>query len=167
MAEPLKREQPSSSVATIFSKEAAQAAVGAPGSHAIVAPAPVLEERPQAQPPAPVRPDLRRFAEPSATGEPADVLRQFQLTGEADKTLKRVMRIYSEATGVDLNRSEFLRAVLHAVAHSLTQHERAARTIGPLRRPKNDKWLLHKRDELERALASALQDGFRAAPPMK
>lgn len=163
MAEPLRREQPSSSVATLFRKDVARAAVAAPGLHTPVAPPPV-EERP----PEPVeRPQTRPAVAVAPTGEPTNVLRQFQLTATADATLRRVMRAYSDASGLDLNRSEFLRALISVLEHSIPQHERAARSVGSLRRPKNDPWLLHKRDELERRLARALHEAFRAAPPME
>ena len=163
MPEPLKKEQPSSSVATIFRKDVARAAVGAIGAHAPVAP-PLEVPEPE---PRIARPEPRPAAPTQPTGEPADVMRQFQLTPAADATLRRVMRAYSESSGVDLNRSEFLRAVLHVLEHSIPQHERAARSVGTLRRPKNDPWQLHKRDELERRLARAIQEAFRSAPPME
>jgi hypothetical protein len=101
------------------------------------------------------------------TGEPAEVARQFQLTASADAALKRVMRAYGESSGLDLNRSEFLRALIRVLEHSIPQHEFAARTIGPLRRPKNDPWLLHERDDLERRLARALHEALRSAPPLE
>ena len=164
MPEPLKKEQPSSSVATILLTDVARRAIN--------------PERPQAPRPTPAqeipepeprvtRPEPRPAAPTQPTGEPADVMRQFQLTPAADATLRRVMRAYSESSGVDLNRSEFLRAVLHVLEHSIPQHERAARSLGTLRRPKNDPWQLHKRDELERRLARAIQEAFRSAPPME
>jgi len=165
MAEPLKREQPSSSVATIFKTDVARAAIAVPGAHTPVVPAAAEEEPPR--PARAPRPEPRPATTSTPTGEPADVLRQFQLTPSADGTLRRVMRAYSEASGLDLNRSEFLRALINVLEHSIPHHERAARAIGPLRRPKNDPWLLHKRDELEHTLAKALQDAFRAAPPME
>lgn len=162
MPEPLRREQPSSSVATLFRKDVARAAVATPSAQPHVPPP--ADER-QSEPVA--RPDTRPATAAAPTGEPAAVLRQFQLTDAADNTLRRVMRAYSEASGLDLNRSEFLRALLAVLEHTIPHHDRAARAIGPLRRPKNDPWLLHKRDELERQLARALHAAFRAAPPME
>lgn len=162
MAEPLKREQPSSSVATIFSKGAARAALAPPGAQAVASPAPPVQQEP-----APTRPEPRPTAGTAPTAESADVLRQFQLTPSADATLRRVMRAYSEGSGLDLNRSEFMRALIHVLEHTIPQQERAARSIEPLRRPKNDPWLLHKRDGNERTLARAILEAFRAAPPME
>jgi hypothetical protein len=95
------------------------------------------------------------------------VLRQFQLTPSADATLPRVKRAYSEGSGRDLSRSEFMRALIHVLEHTIPQQERAARSVEPLRRRKNDPWNLHKRAELERTLARAIQEAFRAAPPME
>jgi len=71
---------------------------------------------------------------------------------------------YSRATGLELTRSEFLRAVLSALEPTIALHEREATGIGPLRRAKNEAWLLHKRDELERAIARAFTAAMRAAP---
>jgi len=164
MPEPLKREQPSSSVATIFRKDVARAALSAAPTHAPVVPP--IAEAPEPEPRL-ARPEPRPAAPTQPTGEPADVMRQFQLTPAADATLRRVMRSYSEASGLDLNRSEFLRALIHVLEHSIPHQERAARSVGTLKRPKNDPWLLHKRDELERRLARALQEAFRATPPME
>lgn len=163
MPEELKREQPSSSVATLFRKDVARAAIAPPGAHTPVAP---TQQAPQPEA-APARPEPRPMAGTAPTGEPADLLRQFQLTASADAALRRVMRAYSDGCGVELNRSEFIRALFHVLEHTIPQHERAARSVEPLRRPKNDPWLLHKRDELERALARAMQEAFRAAPPME
>ena len=164
MPEPLKKEQPSSSVATIFRKDVARAALSAAPVHAPVAPP--VEEVPAPEPRI-TRPEPRPAAPTQPTGELANVMRQFQLTPAADATLRRVMRAYSEGSGLDLNRSEFLRAVIHVLEHTIPHQERAARSVGTLKRPKNDPWLLHKRDELERRLARALQEAFRSAPPME
>jgi hypothetical protein len=46
-------------------------------------------------------------------------------------------------------------------------HAREARSIGRLKRPKNDAWLFHKRDELERTIARAFVAAMRAAPAME
>ena len=66
-----------------------------------------------------------------------------------------------------LTRSEFLRAVLHALAPTIRLHEREGRGIGPLKRTKNEAWLFHKRDELERMIARAFTAAMRGAPSME
>jgi hypothetical protein len=94
-------------------------------------------------------------------------MRQFQLTPTADAALKQLIEAYSRATGLQLTRSEFLRAMLCALSEALPFHEREAATIGPLRRAKNEPWLFHKRDELERAIARAFTAAMRAAPSLR
>jgi hypothetical protein len=94
-------------------------------------------------------------------------MRQFQLTPTADATLRAVIDAYSQGTGIELTRSEFLRAVLQALAPALEFHQREGRGLGPLKRSKNEPWLLHKRDELERMIARAFTAAMRASPAMK
>jgi len=88
-------------------------------------------------------------------------MRQFQLTPTTDAILKQVMAAYSAAVGFELHASEFIRAVLYALAPTIKLHEREARRLGHLRRPKNEAWLFHRRDEIERAIAGAFTDAMR------
>ena len=112
-------------------------------------------------------PDPRLYASREPTGERAVVMRQFQLTPSADATLQEVIAVYSQATGLEMTRSEFLRAVLHALSPAVVFHEREARTIGRLRRPKNEARLFNVRDDLERAIARAFTAAMRAVPTME
>jgi hypothetical protein len=161
MPEPLTRKQPTSSIATLFSDEAARAALAPPGARVTAAPV-IQPYRSESRP----EPPRHWPVSTAPTGEPSGIVRQFQLTATADAALRRVMRVYCEATGIELNRSEFLRALIRVLEHALTQHEHAAATVGPVRRSKNDPWLLHLRDDLERRLAAALHLALRTAPPM-
>ena len=111
-------------------------------------------------------PTSEAYAPLEPTGERALVMRQFQLTPSADATLRNVIATYGHATGLELTRSEFLRAVLHALSHTVAFHEREARAIGRLKRPKNEAWLFDRRDELEHAIAKAFTAAMRAAPTM-
>jgi hypothetical protein len=57
----------------------------------------------------------------------------------ADRTLKRLVSIYSTATNLDLKASEVLSAVLVALEHAMPELERAAGQIGTLKRPKHER----------------------------
>ena len=98
-------------------------------------------------------------------GEPANIHRQFILTRSADDTLKKLVRIYSRAGGVDLKGSEVMRAVLVALEHAAPELEREAVRIGRLKRPKNDRGNEGLRDRLERRIARAIIAGLRATTP--
>src|SRR4249920_4216807 len=137
MAEMLKRNQPTSSIANALNLDALRAATelapepvrasaaavatlpepGAPG----VAPAQrativAMTTAPRTQIlQRQAAPDPQPYASREPTGERAVVMRQFQLTPSADATLQEVIAAYSQATGLELTRSELLRAVLHAL----------------------------------------------------
>lgn len=132
MAEKLKRTPPSSSIANALSLDAVRAAIepAPPPTASSVVPLPIAARHvplPQ-RPPSPEQPPVAR--EPS--GEPASIVRQFQLTPAADAVLKSLLERYSQATGLELTRSEFLRAILRALGPTVDLHEREARGIGPL-----------------------------------
>lgn len=187
MAEKLKRIQPTSSIANALNLDAVRAATEfvpepvrvsavtvAPPEPAAPAVVPAQRATVVAMPSAPRTQNLQRhssadpqpYATREPTGERAAVMRQFQLTPSADATLQEVIAAYSQATGLELTRSEFLRAVLHALAPTVGLHEREARMIGTLKRPKNEAWLFDRRDELERAIARAFVAAMRSAPSM-
>ena len=155
----------------MLSLDAARAATGDPSRHQLVSTdafdrseaAPTFEGHTNGMT-SPV--DLTRAPSAAPTGEFPNVFRQFRLTPSADDTLQAITDAYGRATGLQLTRSEFLRATLRALRHALPMHEREARQIGPLRRPKNEARLFHKRDELERAIARAFVAAMRAAPAM-
>lgn len=189
MAEKLKRIQPTSSIANALNLDAVRAATdpapeparataaqtGTLPEQAAPAAAPAQRATVVALPTAPRIEMLQRqqatepqpYALPEPTGERAVVMRQFQLTPSADATLQEVIAAYSQATGLEMTRSEFLRAVLHALSHTVGFHEREARTIGRLKRPKNEARLFNMRDELERSIAKAFAAAMRAAPTME
>jgi hypothetical protein len=129
------------------------AALAKPSRRDNVPPTPVTNEIPP-QPTA---------ADPA--GEPANIHRQFILTRTADETLKKLVRIYSRAGGVDLKSSEVMRAVLIALEHAAPELEREAARIGRLKRPKNDRGNEGLRDRLERRIARAIIAGARATTP--
>jgi len=114
-------------------------------------------------PPTPVTNDIQTLpTPPEPTGDPANIHRQFILTRSADETLKKLVRIYSRAGGVDLKSSEVMRAVLIALEHAAPELEREATRIGRLKRPKNDRGNEGLRDRLERRIARAIIAGVRA-----
>lgn len=117
-------------------------------------------------PPTPVTNDIPPQPVPAEpAGEPANIHRQFILTRSADETLKKLVRIYSRAGGVDLKGSEVMRAVLIALEHAAPELEREAARIGRLKRPKNDRGNEGLRDRLERRIARAIIAGARATTP--
>ena len=88
-------------------------------------------------PPTPVTNELQPQLVPvEPAGEPANMHRQFILTRSADETLKKLVRIYSRAGGVDLKGSEVMRAVLIALEHAAPELEREAARIGRLGLPR-------------------------------
>jgi hypothetical protein len=151
MPKPLDKPQPSSSVANMLDLGVGAAALAKPSRRENVPPTPVANNLP----PHPAPP-----AEPP--GELANIHRQFILTRSADETLKRLVRIYSRAGGVDLKSSEVMRAVLVALEHASPELEREAARIGKLKRPKNDRGNEGLRDRLERRIARVIIAGLRA-----
>jgi hypothetical protein len=153
MPKPLDKPQPTSSVANMLDLGVGAAALAKPPRRENVPPTSVANEIP----PQPVP-----FEPP---GEPANIHRQFILTRSADDTLKKLVRIYSRAGGVDLKSSEVMRAVLVALEHAAPELEREAARIGRLKRPKNDRGNEGLRDRLERRIARAIIAGLRATTP--
>ena len=153
MPKPLDKPQPTSSVANMLDLGVGAAALAKPPRRENVPPTSVANEIP----PQPVP-----FEPP---GEPANIHRQFILTRSADETLKKLVRIYSRAGGVDLKSSEVMRAVLVALEHASPELEREAARIGRLKRPKNDRGNEGLRDRLERRIARAIIAGLRATTP--
>ena len=154
MPKPLDKPQPSSSVANMLDLGVGAAALAKPSRRENVPPTPVANDLPpQPAPPA------------ESSGEPANIHRQFILTRSADETLKKLVRIYSRAGGVDLKSSEVMRAVLVALEHAAPELEREAARIGKLKRPKNDRGNEGLRDRLERRIARVIIAGLRATTP--
>ncbi len=151
MAKPLTKPQPQSSVSNMLDLAVGAAAISTPHKREGITPTPVANEI------------LPLPAHTDATGEPANIHRQFILTGATDETLKRLVSIYSKATGIDLKASEVMRAMLMALEHAAPELEREAVHIGRLKRPKNERGKEALRDQLERRIASAIIAGTRAA----
>lgn len=150
MPKPLDKPQPTSSVANMLDLGVGAAALAKPPSRENVPPTPITNDIPPQPAPA------------ELAGEPANIHRQFILTRSADETLKKLVRIYSRAGGVDLKSSEVMRAVLIALEHAAPELEREAARIGRLKRPKNDRGNEGLRDRLERRIARAIIAGARA-----
>src|SRR5688500_17061924 len=108
MAKPLTKVPPSSSVAGMLQPGLGAQVLARPEPHtATVLPIPI---QPQAHVDAPDRSQMRSF------NEPIHVNRQFLLTMETDRTLKRLLDLYSQACGLDLKHSELFRALMLALA---------------------------------------------------
>jgi hypothetical protein len=127
------------------------AALSMPPKRETLAPTPIANEIP----PLPVQHDT--------TGESTNIHRQFILTSSTDETFKKLLSIYSKATGIDLKASEVMRAVLVALEHAAPELEREAAHIGRLKRPRNERGKEALRDQLERRIARAIIAGTRAA----
>jgi hypothetical protein len=150
MAKPLTKPQPQSSVSNMLDLAVGAAAISTPSKRINIASTPIANEIPP------------RPAHNDTTGEPANIHRQFIFTSAADETLKRLVSIYSKATGIDLKASEVMRAVLIALEHAAPELEREATHIGRLKRPKNERGKEALRDQLERRIARAIIAGTRA-----
>lgn len=150
MAKPLTKPQPLSSVSNMLDLAVGAAAISTPSKRKNIAPTPIANE-------------ITPRAYNDTTGEPANIHRQFIFTGATDETLKRLVSIYSKATGIDLKASEVMRAVLIALEHAAPELEREATHIGRLKRPKNERGKEWLRDQLERRIAGAIIAGARAA----
>ena len=156
MAKPLMKPQATSSVAGMLQRGVGAQALAKPEerlSH--ILPTPIVE-----QAAVQLIAQTKEFTKKNA--EPANVLRQFSLTHNADRMLKKMISVYSEATGIDLKHSEFLRAVLVAVEHAMPELTREASLIGQLKRPKNDRSNEAIREQMERKIAKAFVAGMRA-----
>lgn len=163
MPKELKHKQPTSSLAHLLSTETLDSATGiaeaerpSPTPGAVVA-----RIKPKEKP----RPTPSPSGEP--TGEPANIPRQFGLTKTADRTLRDLVTLYSEAVGLELSNAEVLRGVFHGVQHAMPMLKREARHIGHQKRFKNSTGNEALRDELERKMGRAFVSGMRAAPEME
>jgi len=151
MAKPLTKPQRQSSVSNMLDLSVGAAALSKPSVRESTAPTPITSETGSV----PKR--------NTTTGEPTNIYRQFILTGSTDETLKKLLSIYSKATGVDLKASEVMRAVLIALEHAVPELEREATRIGRLKRHKNERGNEDLRNQLERRIAGSIIAGTRAA----
>ncbi|MDQ3258898.1 MAG: hypothetical protein M3R15_34385 [Acidobacteriota bacterium] len=151
MAKLLTKPQRESSVSNMLDMAVGAAALSTPPKREPTTPTPIANEI------------LPQPVQNGTTGEPANIHRQFILTGSTDETLKKLVSIYSKATGIDLKASEVMRAVLMALEHATPELEREAAHIGRLKRPKNERGKEALRDQLERRIARAIIAGTRAA----
>ena len=153
MPKPLNKPQPSSSVANMLDLGVGAAALAKPPKREHTPLTPVANEIPP-------QPTLVVSA---MAGEAANLHRQFILTTSTEETLKKLITIYSKATGIDLKGSEILRSILIALEHASPELEREATRIGRLKRPKNEKGNELLREKMERKIAGAIISGARAA----
>jgi len=163
MPKELKHKQPTSSLAHLLSTQSLESAtaVAEPERSSSAAGTVVARITPKEKPqPAPLPP-----GEP--TGEPANIPRQFGLTKTGDKTLKDLVKVYSEAVGFELSNAEVFRGLLHGVQHALPILKREARHMGHQKRFKNSTGNEALRDDLERKVGKAFVSGMRAAPEME
>lgn len=151
MPRPLVRQQPSSSVARLLEPGIAAGALAPVRSDRIEQP---IQETPQ---------ESERNRGRGATGEIANITRQFIVTESTDEILKQIVQLYSRAIGSQLTNSHVLRAILKGVAHAMPELEREAERLGRIKRPRNVRGKEHERELFERRIAAAFMAGMRAA----
>ncbi len=98
-----------------------------------------------------------------ATGELANITRQFILTESTDEILRQLVQLYSRAAGSQLTNSHILRAILKGISHAMPEIEREAERLGKIKRPRNIRGKEHERELFERKITSAFMAGMRAA----
>src|SRR5262245_41835888 len=99
---------------------------------------------------------------PEPSGEAADIKRELTLTRTTDQALDELVTVYQRTTGSRVHASHVMRALLRAVSLSLSEIERSAAALGPLRRPSNAPGREAERDAFEARLAESLLAGLRA-----
>jgi len=161
MAKALVKPQATSSVASMLQHGVGAQALARPEIRPDpMLPTPIVQHTP-------VQIVAAREEKSIAPSESTSVLRQFSLTPHLDRVLKKVVTVYSEATGLDLKHSEIMRALLLALDHAIPELTREASRIGPLKRPKNDKGTEPIRDLMERKITKAIVSGMRAAAALE
>jgi len=151
MPKPLSRQQPSSSVARLLEPGIAAGAL-----------APVRSDRAD-QPSQGTVQENERNRGRGATGEIANITRQFIVTESTDEILKQLVQLYSRTAGSQLTNSHILRAILKGVAHAMPELEREAERLGRIKRPRNVRGKEHEREHFERRITAAFMAGMRAA----
>jgi hypothetical protein len=157
MPKPLNKPQPTSSVANLLEPGVAAAALAPTGT---LSPAPRNSPIPNE---GRIVGSDQAVAAGVPTGELANITRQFILTSSTDETLKRLLAVYSRASGANLTNSHVLRAILKAVSHAMPELEREATRLRALKRPSNARGKEALREEFEKKLTAAFVAGMRAA----
>jgi hypothetical protein len=148
MAKPLRHPTPSSSVARLFDRGAAERAIAKPEA---------TEEKPSTREEVVALPRL-------AAGERANIKREFVLSQSTEETFSDLVSLYQRATRTRLTASHVARAMLKGVAHCMDSLEREAGHIGRLKLPSNAKGRENERERFEEHIAMAFVAGIRAAP---
>lgn len=151
MPKPLARQQPSSSVARLLEPGIAAGALASVKSN--------LVNQSIYDADSELVPNGAR----SATGELANITRQFILTESTDEILRQLVQLYSRAAGSQLTNSHILRAILKGISHAMPEIEREAERLGRIKRPRNIRGKEHERELFERKITSAFMAGMRAA----
>ena len=151
MPKPLVRQQPTSSVARLLEPGVAVGAL-----------APVRSDLPDRQLLDNGQEPVRNRAR-AATGELANITRQFILTESTDEVLQQLVQLYSRAAGSQLTNSHVLRAILKGIVHAMPELEREVGRMGKIKRPQNIRGKEHERESFEKKIAAAFVSGMRAA----
>lgn len=155
MAKPLNKRQPTSSVASIL-----ESSVGSRLTAPLMSPA-----LSTGMPSRVMEAGGEKYSR-TAEGEISNIrmiARQFSLTPRADRTVRLLIDAIAQGTGLELNQSELLRAMLHAAEQSLPSLPAAAADLGMLKRPRNDRDRQAEQASLEEDIAAALLEALRCS----
>ncbi len=156
MAKTLRDSTPTSSVARLLDREAANRA---------------LQSNPLATP-WPAQPGAMTSAPETALPSPEDVpriKREFILTQEAEDTFCEMLALVRRTTRCRVTASQFFRAMLKAAHWSMPSLAYEAHQLGPQRMPGNGRSAQAQREAFEQRLAAAFAAGIRpaATPPVR
>lgn len=154
MAKALRDPIPTSSIARLFSTEAANRAVSAPE--------PVISQ-PVELVAAPVLQRSIPSMESGSDEVPPQVKREFIFSVTADSSFTDLVNLFRRSTGTRLSSSHVARALCTGLASCMPSIEREARRLGRLKLPSNARGREGERERFEEYLASVLINGIRAA----
>jgi len=97
------------------------------------------------------------------------IKREFTLTPESEDTFSSILAMFQRTTRCRLTASQLFRAMLKAAAWSMPSLTYEAHQLGPQRMPGNGRNAHAQREAFEQRLAAAIAAGIRpaAAPPVR
>lgn len=157
MAKPLNKTQPSSSVINFLEPHVGAAAISR---------TPTNEESKIL--PIPITDQISTPEETIKSIKPSRLInRQFKFQDDVDEILKKLVDIFSDATGVDIKMTEVLVGLLRAAEHGIPHIEHAATKISLPKRPKNDPLNFKRKEDFIKEISRALVLGMRETGAMK
>lgn len=152
MAKTLRDTTPTSSVARLLDRDAANRAL-----------------QPHAGGAAWPAPSDSVSTEPAGYQDVPRIKREFTLTPETEDTFASVLAMFQRTTRCRLTASQLFRAILRAAAWSMPSLTYEAHQLGPQRMPGNGRNAHALRQVFEQRLAAAFAAGIRpaVAPPVR